>query len=156
MLFSDTYEKTKTHKAKTADIRIVALDETYGWQENIQKACGKIRTIYFFDASQVTYCCSPVPCYLLYPLFSEAENEITEEMEEELREGDAENTEPRYFECKGIDPIADKESFSHRLDGGLRYYAPDGKKHREIMEAAEEYFRGNYPQSIVKYFIKNK
>lgn len=148
-----TTEKTK-YKAKTADIRIVALDETFGWRDDIKKACGRIRTIYFFDASQVTYLCSPVPNYLLYPLFSEAENEISEEMKDKLDEGDAENREPRYFECAGIDKIADKQGFSHHLDGGLVYYSPDGKKHRQIMEAAEEYFRGNYPQSIVKYFIK--
>jgi hypothetical protein len=148
-----TLEK-KINKAKTADIRIVALDETYGWRDEIQEACGRIRTIYFFDASQVTCLCSPVPCYLLYPLFSEAENDISEEMSEKLREGDMENQESRYFECGGIDPIAEPENFSHHLDGGLRYYSPDGKKHREIMEAAEEYFRGNYPQSIVKYFLK--
>lgn len=149
-------EAIKKYKAKTADIRVVALDETFGWQDEIQKACGRIRTIYFFDASQVTCLCSPVPCYFLYPLFSEAENEISEEMKDNLEEGDRENPEGRYFECSGIDPIAEKEGFSHHLDGGLVYYSPDGKKHREIIEAAEEYFKGNYPQSIVKYFLKGK
>lgn len=135
----------KINKAKTADIRVVKLDETFGWKDDIQEACGKIFTFYFFDASQVTYCCEPIPSYLLYPLFSYAENEISEEMKDNLDTGDRENTEARYFHCSGIDPIAKEKGFSHHLDGGLTYYSPDGKKHRQIMDAAEEYFRGNWP-----------
>lgn len=136
----------KKLKAKTADIRVVVLDETSGWKDEIQKACGKIKTVYFFDAKQVTYLCSPVPCYFLYPLYSYAENEVSEEMLDNLEQGDRENTEPRYFECSGIDKLKPKkEGISHHLDGGLRYYSPDGKKYRQIIEAAEEYLNCNHP-----------
>jgi hypothetical protein len=133
-------------KAKTVDLRVVAIDETFGWKDEIQKACGKIKTVYFFDAKQVTCLCEPTPSYCLYPLYSYAENEISEEMQDDLQEGDNQNTEPRYFHCSGIDKLKPKKhGIGHRLDGGLRYYAPEGQKYRQIIEAAEEYFRGNHP-----------
>lgn len=136
----------KRHKVKTADIRVVAIDDTNEWHEDTQKAGGKIKTVYYFDASQITHCCEITPSYLLYPLYAFTENEVSEEIKEALDYGiHVENPEPRYFHCSEIDAIAEKKGFSHHLDGGLRYYAPDGKKHREIMDAAYEYFSGNVP-----------
>lgn len=139
-----TLEEKK--KAKTAKLRLVVLDETRYWKDDIQKACGKIKTVYMYDANQHTYCCEIVPSYLLMPLYSFAENEISDEMDEQLREGDSENTDPSYHHVSSIDALETKEAvFSHTLDGGLRYYASEGKKYRDIIESAKDYFSGNHP-----------
>lgn len=139
-----TLEEKK--KAKTAKLRLVLLDETFGWRDDIKEACGKIFTPYLYDANQHTYCCEIVPSYALYPLPSFSEKEISDEMYDNLMDGDRENTEVKYMHVSSVDKMDSKEAiFSHTLDGGLRYYASDGKKYRQIIESAEDYFRGNAP-----------
>lgn len=134
------------NKAKTAKLRLVLIDETRDWNEDIAKACGKIMRPYLYDANQHTYCCEVTPSYTLYPLPSIAENEISDEVYDDVMEGDNENPDVVYMHVSDVDKMETKKAvFSHHLDGGLRYYNSEGKKYREIIEAAEEYFRGNAP-----------
>jgi hypothetical protein len=133
-------------KVKTVKLRLILLDETKGWREDIQKACGKILTPYMYDENQHTYLCEGRPSFTLYPLPSFAENEISDEMHENLMDGDAENQESIYMHVSVVNSMTTKvANFSHHLDGGLRYVASEGKKYKQIIEAAEEYFRGNSP-----------
>lgn len=139
-------ETLEKQKVKTVKLRLIVLDESKHWKDDIQKACGKIKTVYMYDANQHTYCCEIFPSYSLIPLYSFAENEISDEMEEQLMQGDTENSEPRYFHVRFIDTLETKKAvFSHHLDGGLRYYASEGKKYNDIIESAREYFSGNRP-----------
>ena len=139
-----TIEEKK--KAKTAKLRLVVLNETEFWREDIQKACGKINRVYLFDSNQHTYCCEMTPSYTLIPLasFAVSENEVSEEMYEELLKGDSLNSEIMYMHVSSVDKMkTERASFSHSLDGGLRYYASEGKKYNDIIEAAKDYFSGN-------------
>lgn len=139
-----TLEEKK--KVKTVKLRLILLDETKGWRDDIKEACGKIFTPYMYDENQHTYLCEVTPSYTLYPLPSFAENEISDEMQENLMDGDNENREPIYMHVSIVNAMTTKvANFSHRLDGGLRYVASEGKKYKQIIEAAEEYFRGNSP-----------
>jgi len=139
-----TLEEKK--KVKTVKLRLILLDETKGWRDDIKEACGKIFTPYMYDENQHTYCCEVTPSYTLYPLPSFAENEISDEMQENLMDGDNENREPIYMHVSTVNAMTTKvANFSHRLDGGLRYVASEGKKYKQIIEAAEEYFNSNSP-----------
>ncbi len=133
-------------KVKTVKLRLILLDETKGWREDIQNACGKIFTPYMYDENQHTYCCEIFPSFTLHPLPSFSENEITDEMHENLMDGDSENQEPIYMHVSTVNAMTTKGAvFSHHLDGGLRYTSSDGKKYKQIIEAAAEYYRGNSP-----------
>ena len=133
-------------KVKTVKLRLILLDETKGWREDIQKACGKIFTPYMYDENQTVNLCELAPSYTLYPLPSFAENEISDEMHENLMDGDSNSSEPIFMHVSTVNAMTTKvANFSHRLDGGLRYVASEGKKYRQIIEAAEEYFKGNSP-----------
>ena len=139
-------ELTEKKKAKTVKLRLVLLDQTTHWRDDIKQACGKIFTPYMYDENQHTYCCEITPSYTLYPLPSFSEKEISDEIYDELLKGDSENTEPIYMHVSDVDKMKTKEAkFSHTLEGGLRYYNSEGKKYRDIIEAADEYFRGNSP-----------
>ncbi|MEK6829810.1 MAG: hypothetical protein AABY15_06855 [Nanoarchaeota archaeon] len=140
----DTLEKNT--KAKTVNMRVVAIDETAHWRADIAKACGKIETVYMYDANQHTHCCELAPSYYLIPLYSIASNEISDEMDEELMNGHNTGSEPIYMHVSSVDKMKTQDApFSHRLDGGIVYYASEGRKYRQIIEAAEEYFKGNHP-----------
>jgi hypothetical protein len=133
-------------KVKTVKLRLILLDETKGWREDIQKACGKIFTPYMYDENQTVNLCELAPSYTLYPLPSFAENEISDEMHENLMDGDSNSSEPIFMHVSTVNAMTTKvANFSHRLDGGLRYVASEGKKYKQIIEAAEEYFKGNSP-----------
>ncbi len=133
-------------KAKVVDMHVIALDETKYWRDDIAKACGTIKRVYMFDRNQQTYCCEITPSYFLYPLYSFASNEISDEIYDDLMAGDGSSREGIYMHVSDIDSMDPlPKGFSHHLDGGIKYYAPDGKKYRQIIEAAEEYFRGNCP-----------
>lgn len=47
------------------DFRILKVDETYHWREDIRQAAGTILSVYLVDVSSRTYCCEPTPSYEL-------------------------------------------------------------------------------------------
>lgn len=133
-------------KVKTVKLRLILLDETKHWKDEIQKECGKIFTPYMYDENQHTYCCEIFASFTLYPLPSFSENEITDEMHENLMDGDIENQEPIYMHVSSVNAMVTKEAiFSHHLDGGLKYTSSEGEKYKRIIEAAAEHYRGNSP-----------
>jgi hypothetical protein len=48
--------------------KIVALDETMYWSEQIVARAGRLYGIYLFDANRHVYCCDTSPSYELYPV----------------------------------------------------------------------------------------
>lgn len=133
-------------KIKIVDMHVIALDETKYWREDIAKACGVIKRVYMFDRNEQTHCCELTPSYFLYPLYSFASNEISDEMDDKLRSGDNSSLEGMYVHVSNIDKMNPmQKGFTHHLDGGLRYTKSGGKKYHQIIEAAIEYFSGNCP-----------
>ena len=133
-------ETLTANKAKTTKFDLASIDETTQWRNDIAKACGKIMTVYFYDKNQHTYCAELAPSYTLIPLYCFAENDISDEMKDELHEGEMSN-EPIYVHVSQVDKMKTQKAPAN-LNG--RYYASEGKKYRELMEFAEEYLRGNH------------
>jgi hypothetical protein len=63
---SDTAEAQKI----LPHFKIVVLDETEYWREEIVAKAGKIYGAYLFDANRHVNCCELTPSYELYPLYS--------------------------------------------------------------------------------------
>jgi hypothetical protein len=137
------------NKAKTAKLRLVQFDETGEWSDEIVAKAGKIKGVYMYDANQHTYCCELMPSYTMIPLRSYADPDDDREIDDDTYYSllfNDNNDEPSYMHVSFVDACVTKEAvFSHHLDGGLRYYNSDGRKYREIIEAAKEYFSGNAP-----------
>ncbi len=129
------------NKAKRTDFRIVSIEETRNWREDIAEACGKIFGVYMYNANEQTFCCELAPSYTLIPLYSYAEKEITDEIAEELMAGDSLCTDVSYVHVSQVDK-RNTHSTPANLNGV--YYKNGGKKYREIMMNAEEYLRCNH------------
>lgn len=136
----------KKSTRKTFNLRVVAIDETAGWRDDIAKACGRIETVYMYDVSQCTYCMELAPSYYLIPLYVTASNDISDKMYDELMAGYTTGCVPIYVHVSDLDRMKTLPApFSHHLDGGEYYYAAEGRKYKALMEAAEEYLKGNHP-----------
>lgn len=90
--------------------RIVLLDETEYWREDIAKQAGKIFGVYFFNPAEVTHLCELTPSYALWPLSSVAENLPEDEDEREvfyqnMEDGDSCERTVKYFHCHTIDSM---------------------------------------------------
>lgn len=134
-----TLEKPK-NKARFTNFRAVAIDETHHITDDaLVKACGKIFTVYFYDANEKTHCCEITPSHYLIPLYCYSENEVSDEIKDELTDLERYN-EPMYVHCHQLE---DMKTVKVGCNG--RYYAPEGRKHKEILDHAEEYLRGNWP-----------
>ncbi len=97
---------------KTANLKLVKLDTTYGWDKKFLKKLGikKIHTWYLFDANTITNCCELLPSYELIPVYEAPENEfeMTEENKDEYYNymGLNINDDTIYVHCSQVDPIA--------------------------------------------------
>lgn len=137
-----TLEKQK-NKEKRTNFRLVAIDETHHYtDENFVKACGKIFTVYFYNKNEITHLCELTGSYYLIPLYSYAENDVSDEIKDELDEIDARyGSDPIYVHAHQVDSMKTVKAPAS-LNG--RYWQNDGRKYREIYEQAEEYLRGNH------------
>lgn len=133
-------EVKEKNKAKRTNFHLVAIDNTKYWRDDIQKACGKITTVYYYDKGQHTYCCELTPSYYLIPLYAFAENEISDEVYDDLMLGIA-SEDPGYEHVSSVDK---RKSVKAPASLNGVYYASEGKKYRELCEAAEEYLNGNH------------
>lgn len=128
------------NKAKRTDFRLVAIDETKHWREDIAVACGKIFGVYMYNKNEHTYLCELAPSYTLIPLYSYSEKEITDAIAEELMAGNFLCTDVTYVHVTQVDKLKTQAAPAN-LNG--IYYKNGGRKYREIMENAEEYLGCN-------------
>jgi hypothetical protein len=131
------------NKLRRTNFRLIEVDESHGWREDILKACGgKITTVYLYDANVTTCLCEYTPSYYLTPLYCIPEksfDEIDVEMQDNLADGESSN-EPIYVHTHQID----KNSIKSRtqLDGTFTSF--EGRKYNELFEAALEYLSSNH------------
>jgi hypothetical protein len=132
-----------TTKSKTL-FKVIALDETEHWTNDIASLCGKIETVYLYDAGVVTYPCSLTACYALTPLYYITENETDDSMDELLMNTFNEvETEVRYIAVTDIHKLEDKvecEFVGHDIEVDDF----DGEEYREHFAEVEEYCKCNH------------
>lgn len=131
--------KPKNKKKKT-DFHVIKIDETRFFNdEKLVKAAGKIFVIYMYDKNERTYCCELTPSYYLIPLYNYSENWLEDDLNDELMNLEHLN-DVMYVHCSDID----NGGFEQKAkDCNGYYYATDGRKHKELLENAEEVLRVN-------------
>ena len=121
-----------------SDIRVVAIDETRHWTEELQKVCGTIKTVYMYESSVVTRLCEPTPSYYLTPLYYVIENEVSDEVWEKVNENLV-HEEPKYMHCRVVD---DLESISSEQE--LEFESSESEEYNSHFEEVREYLNGNH------------
>ena len=128
------------NKVKRTDFKLVAIDETTHWREDIATACGKIVGVYMYNKNEHTFLCELAPSYSLIHLYSFAEREISDAIEEELMNGDSLSNDATYVHVSLIEQMQ-TQTAPRNLNG--TYYENGGRKYRDIMMIAEEYLKCN-------------
>ena len=91
--------------------KVVRINETSNWREDIAKKAGKIFGIYLYDESRTVNCCEVTPSYEMHFLNSMAEN-ISDDDEEreilfdEISEGDIHTERVRNIFSSSIDRMS--------------------------------------------------
>lgn len=89
-----------------SNLRIVALDETHFWSDEIRAKVGRIWGLYLYDANRQVHCCELTPSYELFAIRSAVGGEISEETEEDIMEADRISGEQCiYTRCSAIDKL---------------------------------------------------
>jgi hypothetical protein len=119
----------------TKNLKVVVLDETQYWREDIAKEAGKLFGVYLYDASRGVYACELTPSHELWFLYTTSENPLSDELYEAIVEGDSYTEPVSYMHCwrvKGLKHVAAREA-----DPELSY--------EENIREAWEYYQGNCP-----------
>jgi hypothetical protein len=125
----------KTH------FKIVVIDETHHWIDDIQKRAGAVWHAYLFDSLRHVHCCEITPSYELWPIYATAWNrtendELDEELEEIIRlntSGDVE-----YHHVGRIDALPAERFY----DYGAETH-DDDETWEEVRERIHDHLRGN-------------
>jgi hypothetical protein len=125
----------KTH------FKIVVIDETDHWIDDIQKRAGAVWVAYMFDSLRHVHACEITPSYELWPLYATAWNRTgNDEVDEEL--------ESEIIQWVGSDVEYHHVSSIERLPAA-RFYDCGEEEHdddetwEEIRERVEDHYRGN-------------
>lgn len=119
-----------------SEIRLVAIDETRHWAEAIQKACGKIKTVYMYDTSVATNLCEITPSYELTPLYYVTENEISDRVFDIMS---GEDMEPMYMHCNVVDAL---DSIASEQE--LEFESSESDEYKEHFEEVKGYLNCNH------------
>lgn len=131
---------------KKTKFRVVELDESDGWNEDILKAVGgKITTVYLYDEGIKTHCCELTPSYYLIPLYHLTPNFPLEDNNEDREHSRMEvdgyiEMKPIYVHCGNITPSNIDISYLDK-----KYKKPYGKRYNKILDEVEDYLKCNWP-----------
>lgn len=102
-------------------IKVVTINETYGWDPAIvARAGGAIFGLYLYDSLKRTHCCEITPSYALnligsIPYQFPEDEAAREALENDLRDGDATSDNLCYFHCGLIDDMTPCHDFGIQL-----------------------------------------
>lgn len=121
--------------------KVVVIDETEYWSDEVQKRAGAVWVAYMFDSLRHVYACELTPSYELWPLYATAWNrteneELDEELEETLRLHMTHDVE--YHHVRRIDALPAARVY----DYGEETHDED-ETWEEVRERIEDYLRGN-------------
>lgn len=122
----------------STDLRVILIDETEYWTDEMKEACGKISCAYLYDNAVNTYCAEITPSKELHPLYYVTENEISDELHEEMLNTFNTTEEVRYMRLL---PEADRNEVKQK---NFDFTDARSEEYREEFEEMEEACRCNH------------
>lgn len=129
-------------------VKVLQLDETGYWVPSIAERAGKIIGVYLYHNNLHVHCCELTPSYELhfvgsfYTAFNLEEDE-REKLDEEIREGNADQELVTYMHCSQIDAMPKINSWQN-IAGTYSFPRVDSEDSRdEMIESAREWLRAN-------------
>jgi len=123
------------------------FNETRGWNLPVEYRpyVERIMGVYFYDATERTYCCEITPSYCLrflynYVVFtSDTPDDVREELSERFSNDFAHDGEDLYMHCRAVDGIPSSRK---------RHYgatSPDCEDESDRQDEVREHYQGNCP-----------
>lgn len=128
-----------TPKRITSRFKIVVVDETYGWRDDIVAQTGKIETVYLYDERVETFLCEMTPSYRLIPLYFVTEKEIDDELHSTMLMEPQEDT---YMHVPSVDGM--KTIDLRKIVTNVRFTNSESKHYEDALEAARESLTCNH------------
>ena len=130
------------------DIRVLKIDETDCWCEEMVKKTGRIFGIYVFDATVHVHCCEFTPSYELYFIESTTEKMLSDEDYDEFSISDHDGGQMvEYLHVHTVDgfPEIPENVFPgpEIKQGVIKYYVYEQGTSEEAIENAIDGIRGN-------------
>jgi len=119
---------------KTAKLKVVKIEETDSWSEDIVSKAGKIFGVYIFDETIETFCTEVTPSRYLRFLNNFAENSIDDETDEEIRIASSGEDNNMYVHCGQADKMKVEKEYTFEYEG-----EEDGEDYLEKLEEILEY-----------------
>ncbi len=133
---------TKVRKPRIAThFKVVAIDETQGWSDEIVKEAGKVFQVYLFDESTCVNLCEITPSFRLVPLYFTTENRVSDDTHELMMREPSEETYIHVNKVQGLKGVMDLRKFGLNF----RYTNSDSEHYRQGEERAVEYLQANHP-----------
>mgnify|MGYP000874415946 CR=1 FL=1 len=128
-----------TSKRITSRFKIVVVDETYGWRDDIVAQTGKIETVYLYDERVETFLCEMTPSYRLIPLYYLTEKQISDDLDEIMR---GEAMDDTYMHVPTVDAMRTIDLRKHVAN--VRFTNSESKHYKDALEAARESLTSNH------------
>lgn len=127
-------------------VRVLVLDETKNWCEDIVHRANRMFGIYLYDPDKQTHCCEFSPSYELtavgsVPAKTPEDDDSREAFLDEIMDGDSQCEPIDYIHCNDIDQMP--EIKAGELKAGTYPLTHLNSDEWEDMDEAEEYWRGN-------------
>lgn len=123
----------------TSRFKMVAIDETYAWSEDIVAKAGKIQQVYLYDERVVTFMCEMTPSYRLIPLYFLTEHRVDDDTHEVMM---AQPSEETYIHVRSVDAM--KTIDLRKYNCSVRFTNSESKLYQDALDSAVEYFQGNH------------
>lgn len=123
----------------TSRFKVVAIDETNAWSEDIVAKAGKIEQVYLYDERVETFLCEMTPSYRLIPLYFVTEHRVDDDTHEEMMRQPSEDT---YIHVHAVNAM--KTIDLRKYNVNVRFTSSESKLYTDALDAAVEYFQSNH------------
>ena len=121
------------------NFKVVAIDQTRHWDEQLQKLAGKIEAVYLVDCAFVTHCCELTPSYALTPLYYIAEEEVSDNIKEIIDAELSNEDETQYFHLTFINSLK-----TIKVDNNIEVENSECEEYKEHFAEMLEYVKCNH------------
>ena len=132
--------KNMATKRIYSKLKVVEIDETHGWSDDIVAKAGRLFGVYLYDERVQTFMAELTPSYCLTFLYTNTENHVDDDTHEEIM--NSENHESTYLHVHSVDQMKSIDLRGHGVN--FRFTSSDTKFYRENFDRAVEYLNGNH------------
>lgn len=120
--------------------RVIEINESQYWKDDIVAKAGKIFQVYLYDANVAVNMAEITPSYRLIPLYVNTEIRVDDDTDELILREIAEDT---YAHCRSVDAM--KSMSLNRYGLNIKFRNSESGHYNEAVERAVEYLQGNHP-----------